>query len=154
MARGVWNPLSDRFRIWYLPKVEGEGREPLCYVMIRKLDPRDMVIVYAHVVFNLGLEKRSDERTFTVGILCNDDVRARAALNSMLEVPPSFHRRGDVQLVERRWRDDPDAVMRFIANVHSAMAHPGRRRNSKALRVDLPPAIFAKLTQNIGAWWK
>jgi hypothetical protein len=48
--------MTDRFRIWFLPgKEEVEGK-PLCYVMMRKLDLKDLVLVYAQVVLSIGAE--------------------------------------------------------------------------------------------------
>ncbi len=154
LARGEWNPLYDRFRVWYLPGDEAESGRPLCYVMIRKFDPGDMVMVYAHVVVNVGAKVGdTDYRTFTVGIMSNDDVRARTTLNSMLEIPPSFHRRSEVQLVEKRWRDDSDAVMRFMANIHSAMTSPAGEGKTYTLKIEPPPGMMRDLKKNLGTWW-
>lgn len=154
LARGEWNPATDRFRIWYLPEDEGTGR-PLCYVMIRKLDPDDLVLVYAHVVVNIGV-KLDDPgaRAFTVGILSNDDVRARSTLNAMLEIPPSFHKRNEVQLIERKWRDDSDAVMRFTANIHSATTLPGGRGMTYSLKLEPPLGMISSLKKSLGTWWE
>jgi len=149
LARGEWRPVVDRFRVWYLP---GEGT-PLCYVMIRKLDPHDMVLVYAHLVFNIGKPDESDAGVFTMGILCNDDVRARAALNSLLDIPPSFHRRSDVRMRERKWRDDANAVMRFTANVHSAMATAAPGASFQTVSAEPPPEALKELKRGLGTWW-
>jgi len=122
LARGEWNALTDRFRVWFLPKEGGSAGQPTCYVMIRKFDPQVGVLLYGHIVINTD-EKAGVEssRSFTIGIMSNDEVRARFMLNSILDIPPSFHRRSEVRIIERRWRSDPDAVMRFLANVHSAI---------------------------------
>jgi hypothetical protein len=123
IARGEWNPLTDRFRVWYLPRGDEADSRPVCYVMIRKFDPQDGVLLYGHMVVNI--EERvgtEDPRSFTIGIMSNDEVRARFMLNSMLDIPPSYHRRSEIRLIERKWRSDPDVVMRFLVNIHSAMA--------------------------------
>jgi len=149
LARGEWNALVDRFRVWILPR-EGEGNQTACYVMIRKFDPRDGVLLYGHIVINTA-EKANAENpwSFTVGIMSNDEVRARFMLNSVLDIPPSFHRRSEVRLVEHRWRSDPDAVMRFLANVHSAMAQMAPNPSGKVytLKFEPPPGMMEELTR-------
>jgi len=60
-------------------------------------------------------------------------------LNSILDIPPSFQRRSDVRLIERRWRSDPDAVMRFLANVHSAMAQMAQNPSGKVYALKFEP---------------
>lgn len=150
LARGEWNALTDRFRVWYLPKQDGGG-EPVCYVMVRKFDPADGVLLYGHVVVNTRREAGSEDRSFTVGIMSNDEVRARFMLNSMLDIPPSFHRRSEVRLVEHRWRSDPEAVMRFLANVHSALGQHGGK--ACTLRFEPPPGVMKEIARNMGAWW-
>jgi hypothetical protein len=153
LARGEWNALTDRFRIWYLPP-DGGQTQPVCYVMVRKFDPQEGVIVYGHLVVNTETKAGTeDQRNFTVGIMSNDDIRARSALNSMLEIPPSFHRRREVRVVERRWRSDPEAVMRFLANIHSAMAQLSPSGKRHTLKFELPPDIRGELKRNLGAWW-
>jgi hypothetical protein len=156
LARGEWNSLTDRFRLWYLPKEGKNAGPPVCYLMIRKFDMREGVLVYGHVVVNIpedwGFET---ETSFTMGILSNDEIRARSMLSSALDIPPSFHRRSEVRLVERRWRADPEAVMRFLANVDSAMARqnpdPGGRVYT--LKFHPPPGMMEGLKKNMGAWW-
>ena len=155
MARGEWNPLTDRFRVWYLPP-DGDGETPVCYVMVRKFDPQDGVVLYGHMVVNLGKSPEASEPwSFTIGIMSNDEVRARSMLNSMLDIPPSFHRRSEVRLVERRWRSDPEAVMRFLANVHSALANsaPDPSGKTYTLKFEPPPGMMGHLTKGLGAWW-
>ena len=154
LARGEWNPLTDRFRIWYLPGEGGGGGQPVCYVMVRKFDPQDGVLLYGHVVVNTrGKEEDGEERSFAVGIMSNDEVRARSMLNSMLDIPPSFHRRSEVRLIERRWRADPDAVMRFLANIHSALAQLQPSGKVYTLKFEPPPGMMEELKRNLGAWW-
>lgn len=154
LARGEWNALTDRFRVWCLPREEGPEGQPACYVMVRKLDSRDGVLLYGHVVINTEGKVGDDgRRSFTVGIMSNDEVRARAMLNSMLEIPPSFHRRSEVRLVERRWRSDPEVVMRFLANIHSALAQQAPDGRVYALRFEPPPGMMGELRHNLGAWW-
>jgi len=155
LARGEWNALTDRFRIWNLPQA-GEGGHPVCYVMVRKLDQHDGVVLYGHVVLNTVFKPDSpDPRSFTIGILSNDEVRARSMLNSMLDIPPAFHRRKELTLLEHRWRGDPEAVMRFLANVHSALANlvPGPSGKVRMLKFEPPPGVMGQLTRNLGAWW-
>jgi len=90
-----------------------------------------------------------------VGILSNDEVRARAMLNSMLDIPPSFHKRNELKVVEKRWRSDPAAGMRFLANVHSAMnSAPAASGRAYKLEFDPPPELMAELKRGLGAWWK
>jgi len=156
LARGEWNALSDRFRVWYLPQDDGEGGRPTCYVMVRKFDPQDGVVLYGHMVMNIdGKTDGEVPRIFTVGIMSNDEVRARSMLNSILDIPPSFHKRSEVRLVEHRWRDDPAAVMRFLANVHSALANLAPDPSGKVytLKFEPPPGVMRQLSKNLGAWW-
>ncbi len=155
LARGEWDAATDRFRIWYLPKEGGGDGRPVCYVMVRKFEPQDGVLLYGHVVVNMGERDGEDPRSFTVGIMSNDEVRARSMLNSMLDIPPSFHRRSEVRLVERRWRSDPDAVMRFLANVHSTLSQLAPDSGGKvyALKFQPPPGMMKELKRNLGAWW-
>ena len=154
LARGEWNALTDRFRIWYMPGEEGRNDTQLCYVMIRKFDPHNDVLMYAHVIVNVNAKGEGPDRpNFVVGILSNDDVRARSALNAMLEIPPAFHRRSELRLIERKWRTDPDAVFRFAANVHSSTAQKEGGVVYK-LKSELPPGIAEQLRRNMGAWWQ
>ena len=156
LARGEWNALTDRFRVWILPRESGKDSQPACYVMIRKFDQQGGVLLYGHVVIN-SAEKANAESpwSFTVGIMSNDEVRARFMLNSILDIPPSFHRRNEVRVIERRWRSDPDAVMRFLANVHSAMAQMASNPSGKVftLKFEPPPGMMGELTRGMGAWW-
>ncbi len=152
LARGEWNALIDRFRIWLLP---GDD-QPASYVMVRKFDPADGVLLYGHVVINVNRRAATEDGdSFTVGIMSNDDIRARSMLNSILGIPPSFHRRSDVRLIERRWRNDQNAVMRFLANVHSTMARQAPDPGGKVytLRFEPPPGMIAELKRGMGAWW-
>lgn len=155
LARGEWNALTDRFRLWYLP-AEGTRENYVCYVMIRKFDPEDRVLLYAHLVVNFEQKTGTDMPScFTIGIMSNDEVRARSMLNSVLDIPPSFHRRNDVRLVERRWRSDPDAVMRFLANIHSVMvlSTPNPSEKVHTLKFEPPPGMMGELVRPMGAWW-
>ena len=87
--------------------------------------------------------------------MSNDEVRARFMLNSILDIPPSFHRRSEVRLIKRRWRSDSDAVMRFLANIHSAMAQLAPNPSGKVytLKFDPPPETMGELKRGMGAWW-
>ena len=131
LSRGEWNPLTDRFRVWYLPDESGEG-PPACYLMVRKFDPKDGIVAYGHIVVNnRGRRGEDDGWSFTAGILSNDEVRARVMLNSILDIPPSYHRRSELRLVENRWRSDPGALMRFLANVHSVLSQSAPNPSGK-----------------------
>ena len=154
LARGEWNARSDRFRFWYLPREDGADEGPTCYVMVRKFDPDDGVLLYGHFVVDLDACSER-QRSFTVGIMSNDEARARSMLNSILGVPPSFHRRSEVRLVERRWRSDPDAVMRFLANVVSVTAQfsPDPGGKTYTLKFSPPPGMIGELRRNLGTWW-
>ena len=155
LARGEWNALTDRFRIWFLPNEDGSSDQPVCYVVIRKFDPRDGVLLYAHVVVNIaGHARTRADRDFTVGIMSNDDVKARSMLNSILEIPPSYHRRNEVKLIERKWRDNPETVMRFLANIHSAMKRTAPGGKVFALKFELPAGMTGELGHGLGAWWE
>ena len=126
LARGEWDALTDRFRVWFLPKTEGQNDKTSCYVMIRKFDRQQAVLVCVHVVANLEAgEGGNGQRYFTLGILSNDDIRARAILGTFLGVPPIFHRRSEITLIERKWRADPATVARFASNVYSTVAAKG-----------------------------
>lgn len=155
LARGEWNAAVDRFRVWYLPGGDGEG-EPVCYVMVRKFDPQEGVLVCGHVVVNLVGKKGANGRSFTIGVLSNDEVRARAMLNSVLDIPPSFHRRRELRVIEKRWRSDPDAVVRFVANVHSAVLNlaPDLDGRIYTLKFDPLPGMMEELKRGVGAWWR
>ena len=155
LARGEWNALTDRFRLWYLPSEDGVEGDASCYVMLRKFDPAEGVLLYGHIVVNMGAKPKDGSAwNFTVGIMSNDDIRARSALNAMLEIPPSFHRRSEVRLIERKWRSDPEAVMRFLANVHSAMAQLSPSGKTYTLKFEPPPGMMGELKRNLGAWWR
>lgn len=157
LVRGEWDAIRDRFRLWFIPKIEGRADKPVCYFTIRKFDQQNDVLVFIHVLLNLDTTLGSDGRQteFTVGILSNDDVRARAALGALLDNPPSFHKRREIRLGERRWRTDPQVLMRFRANlysVESSNAHGG----VWAAKVNGPAALdtLAQLKQNMGGWWE
>ena len=156
LARGEWNALTDRFRVWLLPKEEGSESQPTCYVMIRKFDPQVGDQPYGHVVINTAEEPGVENSpSFSVGIMSNDDVRARFMLNSVLDIPPSFHRRSEVKLIERRWRSDPEAVMRFVANIDSAVTQMAPNPSGKVytLKFEPPPGMMGELKRGMGAWW-
>ena len=155
LARGEWNALTDRFRVWYMPGEDEKGGGQLCYVIIRKFDSRNGVLLYAHLMVNLKVETgRRSPSNFVLGILSNDDVRARSALNAMLEIPPAFHRRGELHLIEHRWRRDPDAVFRFSANIHSVVGGGNGGHSVYKMRFELPPGITEQFKRNMGAWWQ
>jgi hypothetical protein len=156
LARGEWNAQADRFRVWYVPSEKVDG-DQTCYVMVRKFDPEDGVLICGHFVVNLrGAKAARSGFSFTVGILSNDDIRARAMLNSLLDIPPSYHKRNELRVVERKWRDDSDAVLRFLANVHSALMNavpdPGGRVYT--LKFEPPPGMMDELRKGMGAWWR
>ena len=155
LARGEWNTLTDRFRLWYQPKEGGAGDHPVCYLMIRKFDPKDGVLLYGHVVVNLQGAGAGEPKSFTMGILSNDEIRARSMLNSALDIPPSFHKRNEIRLLEHKWRSDPDAVMRFLANIHSTMAGQNPNPSGKVytLRFSPPPGLMGEIKRNLGEWW-
>ena len=157
LARGEWNALTDRFRVWYLPEEDGEG-PPRCYVMVRKFDPENGVVVYGHVVVNAEHKPAGDDcRSFTVGIMSNDEVRASVMLNSVLDIPPLFHRRSELRTIEKRWRSDPAAVARFLANVHSAMssmAPPEPDEKAHTLTFSLPPGMMGEMKRDLASWWE
>ncbi len=92
LARGEWNAFCDRFRIWYLPGIDGQNEKPVSYVMVRKFDPEQGVLMFAHIVMNLDpvATERGPVSNFTVGILCNDEVKARSVLGAMLDGPSDF----------------------------------------------------------------
>lgn len=123
---------------------------------MRKLDREADVLVFMHVVprLEVAMKEGSEREHFTVGVLCNDDVRARAALGALLDIPPAFHRRREVKLVERRWRSDPRAVMFFLANVHSATSASENGRMF-SVRVGGRPGLdlMAALKEGMGGWW-
>jgi hypothetical protein len=156
LARGEWDALTDRFRLWFIPRIEGRDDRPVFHFSVRKLDKDSGVLFFIHIVPRLEatLSEGRTEQHFTVGILCNDDVRARAALGSMLDMPPAFRRRSEVTLIEKRWRSDPQAVMFFLANVHSATsAREGGRMVS--LQVEGKPSldVLAAMKGGMGNWW-
>jgi hypothetical protein len=131
LARGEWDATTDRMRVWFLPKTEGQSDKISCYVMIRKFDRKQESVVCVHIVPNLGAGEGDD--FFTIEILSNDDARARAVLGIFLGVPPIFHERTEISLVEDMWRTEPDPVMRFAANVHRC-SRLGRAQQASSTR--------------------
>jgi hypothetical protein len=124
---------------------------------IRKLDKEAGVLVFMHLVPKLEavLRDDSEQAHFVVGVLSNDDVRARAALGALLDVPPAFHRRREVRLVEHRWRDDPRAAMFFLANVHSAVGAQGwGRMVSVHVGGESGVGVMAAMKDEMGTWWE
>jgi hypothetical protein len=158
LARGEWDALTDRFRLWFIPRIEGRDDKPMFHLSVRKFDKDAGVLSFMHVVPNLGgtLREGESEQHFTVGILCNDDVRARAVLGSMLDMPPAFRRRNEIALVEKRWRTDPQAVMFFLANVHSAMSGSGSSGRTISLHAEGKPSLdmLAAMKETMGSWWE
>lgn len=155
LARGEWDALKDRLRVWFLPKTEGQNDKPSCYVMIRKFDSQQAVLVCVHIVMNLDSGTGRDTQPyFKVGILSNDDIRARAILGIFLGVPPIFHKRTEVTLIESKWRDDPATVMRFAANAHSAVTAQDRPGGAVyRLKFEPPVDFLANLKPNLDSWW-
>jgi len=154
LARGEWDALTDRFRVWFLPKTEGKNDKTSCYVMIRKFDQQQAVLVCMHIVANLEFGEGGDgQRYFTLGILSNDDIRARAILGIFLGVPPIFHRRSEITLIERKWRTDPATVARFAANVYSTVsAKTGHGGEVNRLTVEPASDLLANL-KPLDVWW-
>jgi hypothetical protein len=154
LARGEWDSLKDRVRVWFIPSGP-ENEKPSCYVMIRKLDPQQDVLVCVHIVMNLGVSADDGQPYFTVGILSNDDVRARATLGVFVGVPPIFHKRSEVRLKEAKWRTDSDTVMRFAANAYSAAtAGIGPGGEVYRARVEVPPGFLADIGPGVDTWWE
>lgn len=152
LARGEWDATCDRMRVWFLPKTERQGDKMSCYVMIRKFDRKQQALVCVHIVPNLGAGEGDD--FFTIGILSNDDVRAKAVLGVFLGVPPIFHERAEIALMEDMWRTEPDPVMRFAANVHSAVASMSRPSDKfHELKLEPPADLMASLKPNLDTWW-
>ena len=158
LARGEWNALSDRFRVWFIPKIDGRDDRPLCNLTLRKLDPDGGVLLFMHITVNLdatyGESKHSRPEHFVVGILCNDDVRARTALGCILDGPPSFHKRRELRLVESRWRRDPHVLMYYLANIHSALsATSDGPRATLRVREEASDEILAVMKKGMTGWW-
>ena len=152
LTRGEWNAAADRFRLWYMPG-DGAAGSQLCYLVVRKFDPRTEVLVYMHIVVSLNAEGGAGRPSFMMGVLSNDDVRSKAALNAIVGIPPVFHRRTELRVVEHRWRTDPEAVLRFTANAHSVLAGVGPGAVAFNLKFELPPGITDEFRRNLGAWW-
>ncbi len=157
LARGEWDALRDRFRLWFIPRIEGRNDKPLCHFTVRKFDREGDVLLFMQIVPKLEavLSEDSSQEHFMVGILSNDDVRARAALSAFLDVPPSFHKRRDVRLIERRWRNDPQAVMLFLANVYSVTS-ASQQGSVSSVRVGGQQATdaLAALKEGMVGWWE
>ena len=155
LTRGEWDGSKDRLRVWFLPATEGQNDRPTCYVMIRKLDQRQGVLLCVHIVMNLGtgVGKEGGRPYFTIGILSNDDIRARAILGVFLGVPPIFHKRSEITLIEGRWRTDSATVMRFVANVHSTVASQGDPGEVYHLKFERPADLLASLKPGLDTWW-
>jgi hypothetical protein len=124
--------------------------------MIRKFDPEQDILVYVHVVVDLATKIGEDNQSFfMLGILSNDDIRARSTLAAIFDIPPVFHRRSEVRLVEKRWRNDAGALLtRFSANVYSVLA-ASRKTGDKLFTRNVTPSphIFGKIKENVGKWW-
>jgi hypothetical protein len=156
LAKGGWDALCDRFRIWYLPRVEGnDDDKPICYVMVRKFDKQQEVLACAHIVMNLeaSATEGEPESNFTVGILSNDEAGAGSILEVMLGVPPIFHTLSEITLIENRWRTDPESVMRFAANVYAATSGMGSAGEISYLNLRLPSDFLAKIKPGLDVWW-
>jgi hypothetical protein len=155
LARGEWDSSKDRLRVWFLPRSEEQNDKTSCYVMVRKLDQQQAILVCVHIVMNLEVGSGGEGRPFfTLGILSNDDIRARATLGVFLGVPPIFHKRSEIKLIESKWRSDPSTVMRYTANVHSVLAasvDPGGKVYS--LKLEPTPDLLASLKPNLDTWW-
>jgi len=151
LARGEWDALSDRFRVWFLPKGMAQNDKASCYVMIRKFDRQQGILTCAHIVMNLEDAGRDDCPCFSIGILSNDDIRARAMLGVFLGIPPVFHKRSEIELVEGKWKADPATVAQYTANVHSAFAAQSGGKTYE-LKFDLP-ADFLKKLGPLDSWW-
>ena len=155
LARGEWDSSKDRLRVWFLPRIEGQNDRTSCYVMVRKFDQQQTILVCVHIVMNLEVGSGgAGQPFFTLGILSNDDIRARATLGVFLGVPPIFHKRSEIKLIESKWRSDPSTVMRYTANVHSvlaASANPGGEVYS--LKFEPTRALLASLKPNLDTWW-
>jgi len=154
LARGEWDASKDRLRVWFLPATEEQNDKPSGYVMIRKFDEGQGILVCVHIVMNLGSGSAKDGQPyFTIGILSNDDIRARAVLGIFLGVPPIFHKRSEITLIEGKWRTDLATVMRFTANVHSAIASQGGPGEVYRLKFEPPADILASLKPGLDNWW-
>lgn len=121
--------------------------------MIRKLDQQQGILFCVHVVMNLGAFPKDGQPCFTIGILSDDDVRARVVLGVFLVVPPIFHKRSEVTLKESKWRTDPGSAMRYLANVHSAMA--AQKCSGEAYRLKFEPSVnvVASRKPGLDSWW-
>jgi hypothetical protein len=109
---------------------------------------------------NLGIGTTTTTTTsgqpyFTIGILSNDDVRARAVLGIFLGIPPIFHKRSEITLIEGKWRTDSGAVMRFAPNVYSVFFASPMGHESKVyqLKFEPPADVMASLKPNLDGWW-
>jgi hypothetical protein len=70
-ARGEWNTLTDRFRLWFIPRIEGHDDRPLCHLSVRKFEREADVLVFMHVLPRLeaSLKECSEQEHFAVGVL-------------------------------------------------------------------------------------
>jgi hypothetical protein len=107
-----------------------------------------------HIVMNLGTDEgREGQPYFTIGILSNDDIRARAVLGVFLGVPPIFHKRSEITLIEGRWRTDSATVMRFVANVHSTVASQSDPGEVYHLKFEPSADLLGNLKPGLDSWW-
>ncbi|MBI3841024.1 MAG: hypothetical protein HY297_03600 [Thaumarchaeota archaeon] len=157
LARGEWDALRDRFRVWFIPRIEGRDDRPLCNFTVRKFDRESDVLLFMHLTVNLDAVYRPNrgQDNFVVGILCNDDVRARTALGTMLDNPPSFHERREIRLIESRWRRDPPALMYYLANVHSVQSASSQGVvSSVKVSGEASEDVLAMMKEGMGGWWR
>ncbi|QQG48352.1 MAG: hypothetical protein HY247_06280 [archaeon] len=157
LARGEWDALRDRFRVWFIPQIEGRNDKPLCNFTVRKLDKETGVLIFMHLTLNLDavIGNGRDDENFVIGILCNDDVRARTTLGCILDNPPAYHKRREIALVESRWRRDPPTLMYYLANVHSVQSAslPGPRA-SLSVSGEASDKMLAIMKDGMGGWWR
>lgn len=151
LSRGEWNPLCDRFRIWYIPKVDGQSDKPTSYVILRKLDPDQGVLIFARISTDLEAVEGEGKppASFTVAVLSNDEVKARSVIGAMLGVPPAYHRRSEVTMLERKWRADPETLAYFLANVQGAVSNLVPGGKVYKLRFEAPPDFMAMMRSGL-----
>ncbi len=68
-------------------------------------------------------------------------------------VPPIFHKRSEITLLERRWRTDPETVARFAANVFAAKSSMMPGDKVYKLTVEPPADFMAKINSGLDSWW-
>ncbi len=153
LARVKWDALTDRFRLWFIPKIEGRDDKPLCHFTLRKFDCEADVLVFMHVVPKLKALFRDDSEQdhFLAGVLSNDEVRARSSAGHPSGVSPKVRSEVGRAQVE----DGPPGC--DVLSGERSLGHYGKPEgNLVSVGVGSRPGInlLAAMKEGMGEWWE